>query len=96
MELQEIHTLPRPKAILAKISSRLSKPQAEESTLQEYPDIADSLPSPITAAIEQKERWNGTKINVYRTLAAFWGFAIMGANDAAIGALIPYVINALK
>ena len=34
---------------------------------------------------EQVQRWNSPRINVYRLFAAFWGFIIMGANDAVIG-----------
>ncbi|KAI6714917.1 major facilitator superfamily transporter [Diplocarpon mali] len=37
------------------------------------------------------ERWNQPKINAYRYLSALFTFVIMGMNDAAIGALIPYL-----
>ncbi|KAJ5501864.1 Major facilitator superfamily domain general substrate transporter [Penicillium fimorum] len=37
------------------------------------------------------EKWNQPRINVYRTIATFWSFLVMGANDAAYGALIPYL-----
>ncbi|KAJ5169242.1 uncharacterized protein N7482_004836 [Penicillium canariense] len=37
------------------------------------------------------EKWNHPRINVYRSLATFWSFLVMGANDAAYGALIPYL-----
>lgn len=48
-----------------------------------------ALPSPTTAS-EPLERWNHPRTNMFRTIACFWGFTIMGMNDAAIGALIPY------
>ena len=35
-----------------------------------------------------KSRWNHPRINVWRTLAAFFGLFIMGANDAAYGVSI--------
>lgn len=37
------------------------------------------------------EKWNSPRINVYRSLSTFWSFLVMGANDAAYGALIPYL-----
>jgi len=37
------------------------------------------------------EKWNSPSINTYRYLAANFGFIIMGMNDAAYGALIPYL-----
>lgn len=39
----------------------------------------------------QMQRWNHPRINLWRFLAANWSFILMGANDGAIGALIPYV-----
>lgn len=54
-------------------------------------DPIESLPSPTTQAAERLERWNQSRTNVYRTFAAFWSFVVMGSNDAAYGALIPYV-----
>ena len=50
------------------------------------------LPSPITAnTTPQLQRWNHPRINLFRVLATFWDFMILGANDAAYGALIPYM-----
>lgn len=37
------------------------------------------------------EKWNQPRINIHRTFATFWSFLVMGANDAAYGALIPYL-----
>ncbi|KAJ5541868.1 Major facilitator superfamily domain general substrate transporter [Penicillium sp. DV-2018c] len=37
------------------------------------------------------EKWADPRINIYRTFATFWCFLVMGANDAAYGALIPYL-----
>lgn len=50
-----------------------------------------TLPSPTTEPVEEKQKWNHPKVNVYRTFSTFWCFMVLGANDAAIGALIPYV-----
>jgi len=49
-----------------------------------------TLPSPTTSS-EVLERWNYPRVNVYRTFACFMGFTVMGLNDAAYGALIPYL-----
>lgn len=35
------------------------------------------------------ERWNQSKSNIAKTAATFFGFLVMGANDAAYGAIIP-------
>ncbi|KAL2811864.1 MFS general substrate transporter [Aspergillus granulosus] len=36
-------------------------------------------------------KWNEPRSNIYRVLTTFWVFLIMGANDAAYGALLPYL-----
>lgn len=54
-------------------------------------DPVENLPSPTTQAAEKLERWNHPRSNLFRTMAAFWSFVVMGSNDAAYGALIPYV-----
>ncbi|KAJ9197708.1 hypothetical protein DTO164E3_5562 [Paecilomyces variotii] len=35
--------------------------------------------------------WNQSSTSIVRTLATFWSFALMGANDSAQGALMPYL-----
>lgn len=91
MELREIHSLPQPKQILTKISSRLSRSRVDDGTSENELDTNEALPSPTTAPVEHQTRWNESRTMVFRTMAAFWGFIIMGANDAAVGALLPYV-----
>jgi hypothetical protein len=54
-------------------------------------DPVENLPSPTTQAADKLERWNHPRSNFFKTSAAFWSFVVMGANDAAYGALIPYV-----
>lgn len=51
---------------------------------------AGALPSPTTAVI-QLQKWNSPRINAWRCFATFYCFIILGANDAAYGALIPYL-----
>lgn len=49
-----------------------------------------TLPSPTTASAPL-ERCTHPRSNLFRTLAALYGFILFGANDAAYGALIPYL-----
>ncbi|KAF2735457.1 MFS general substrate transporter [Polyplosphaeria fusca] len=84
------------------MSNYLQKPEAAKKPTQsrtnlfvEAPpssnqDPVERLPSPTTAS-EKLERWNHPRSNLFRSLAAFWSFVVMGANDAAYGALIPYL-----
>ncbi|SPO05480.1 related to tetracycline resistance proteins [Cephalotrichum gorgonifer] len=41
--------------------------------------------------VEVTEKWNSPRINTFRVAATFWSMIVMGANDAAYGALIPYL-----
>lgn len=73
-----------------------SKPQLDQLDQLDQQDALcpSSSPSaelPTEPAVDQVQRWNQPRINVLRLGAAFWGFIIMGANDAAVGALIPYL-----
>ncbi|KAH6615348.1 major facilitator superfamily domain-containing protein [Boeremia exigua] len=54
-------------------------------------DPVETLPSPTTQPAAKLERWNESPTNLCRTAAAFWSFVVMGSNDAAYGALIPYL-----
>jgi hypothetical protein len=54
-------------------------------------DSPTDLPSPTTQSAVQPEQWNHPRSNLFKTMAAFWSFVVMGSNDAAYGALIPYV-----
>jgi hypothetical protein len=37
------------------------------------------------------ERWNRPRSNAYRFLVTNYSFIVMGMNDGAVGALVPYV-----
>lgn len=90
VELQDVpQYLQRPEdanLVGSHTSLRLSDTKGVQSD-----DPIESLPSPTTQAAPKLERWNAPRSNLYRTLAAFWSFVVMGSNDAAYGALIPYV-----
>ncbi|MCJ1282949.1 hypothetical protein MMC26_002275 [Xylographa opegraphella] len=48
--------------------------------------------SPVPTLVEApQQQWNHPKINVWRTVVACYGLFIMGMNDAAYGAIIPYL-----
>lgn len=67
-----------PRKVKSKGRSRVVAPETRTE------DINEILPSP-SVAVEELPRWNSPKINAYRTIATFWSFIIMGANDAAYG-----------
>jgi hypothetical protein len=86
IELQDISSYSqKPQDAKTARSLRISDRQSQDD------DPVESLPSPTTQAAEKLEKWNQSRANVYRTFAAFWSFVVMGSNDAAYGALIPYV-----
>ncbi|KKY25005.1 putative mfs transporter [Phaeomoniella chlamydospora] len=49
-----------------------------------------TLPPPTTA-VPILQRWNNPRINMWRCFATFYSFIILGTNDSAYGALIPYL-----
>ncbi|KAK4941769.1 hypothetical protein LTR10_018373 [Elasticomyces elasticus] len=48
-------------------------------------------PSSVTDHAPQLQKWNSTRANMFRTFATLFSFFVLGANDAAYGALIPYL-----
>ncbi|KAI9375586.1 major facilitator superfamily domain-containing protein [Aspergillus egyptiacus] len=60
---------------------------AEKGTPTEPQHTSDSTSNPEP----QLERWNHPRSNIFKTLATFWAFLVMGANDSAYGPLIPYL-----
>ncbi|KAF2869795.1 major facilitator superfamily domain-containing protein [Massariosphaeria phaeospora] len=72
-------------------SLHISETRASEQDRIENSDPVENLPSPTTHAAEKLERWNTPRTNLWRSMAAFWSFVVMGSNDAAYGALIPYL-----
>ncbi|TKA80767.1 hypothetical protein B0A49_00504 [Cryomyces minteri] len=76
------------KQSLPHIAHYVSRRQSHSKSVVD--DRNESLPSPTTAT-EALQKWNTPSVNMYRSFAAFWGFIIMGANDAAYGAIIPYL-----
>jgi hypothetical protein len=62
----------------AESSKRLGHAHVDSDDDREQHDQNEILPSPTVASHEAPERWNSPKANLWRTFAAFWGFAIMG------------------
>lgn len=86
IELQDVSSyLSRPQDTKPAASSNVSKRASQDD------DPVENLPPPTTQAAEKLERWNQSRTNLSRSFAAFWSFVVMGSNDAAYGALIPYV-----
>lgn len=53
-------------------------------------DVISPLPVPSTVS-QPLERWNHPRGNTPRVFAAFWSLMVLGMNDAAYGAIIPYM-----
>lgn len=92
-ELQDISHLTKPQD--AKIAESHTNFRLSDTKGFQEDDSPVDLPSPITHTAERLERWNHPRSNLFKTLAAFWSFVVMGSNDAAYGALIPYVSSAM-
>lgn len=63
--------------------------KTESSTKQQPLEILDDQPP--SNAVEALQRWNTPRINMWRVLATFWSFFVVGLNDGSYGALIPFV-----
>lgn len=86
IELDHIQTIPEssqknPSAQLGRVLGRRDTDDVDSHE----EDRNESLPSPTTSANEELERWNYPRQNMYRTFACFWGFVLMGMNDATYG-----------
>lgn len=91
IELEPIQSLPRAPEKHFPVDSGRRLGQNDLDDNRERHDQNETLPSPTVASHDALESWNAPRSNLYRTLAAFIGFAIMGMNDATYGAIIPYV-----
>lgn len=52
--------------------------------------VFEELAPPLHAT-EALERWNSNRTNMLRFFVTLLSFLVLGANDAAFGAIIPYV-----
>jgi hypothetical protein len=72
----------------AETSKRLGHAHIDSDNDHQQHDQNEILPSPTVASHEAPERWNFPKANLWRTFAAFWGFAIMGKDYPMIFRLL--------
>ncbi|KAL0932607.1 major facilitator superfamily transporter [Colletotrichum truncatum] len=82
---------------LSRLSSSHGRPLGDESAKKDGQEEHQSIDSrggditPPADAHSELERWNSPKANMGRLGFAFVSFIIAGMNDAAVGALIPYL-----
>ncbi|KAF2637997.1 MFS general substrate transporter [Massarina eburnea CBS 473.64] len=89
VELQDISQYPTQPEPVKHAASDLKIDDTQRQ--RDDDDPVENLPSPTTQGPEKLEQWNRPRANFWRTMAAFWSFVVMGSNDAAYGALIPYL-----
>jgi hypothetical protein len=51
------------------------------------------LPSPTTSANDRQELWNYPRSNLWKVMATFFAFVVMGANDSALGVCLFLFMN---
>lgn len=51
----------------------------------------EGIPPPPDTAVPTLQKWNQPRGNIARLAAAFYSMFVFGLNDAAYGALLPYV-----
>lgn len=64
---------------------------AQPSSGQQGPEHDSSAIQPPEHAVSVLMRWNESRSSIFKTMATFFGFLVMGANDAVYGAIIPYL-----
>ncbi|EOD44270.1 putative mfs protein [Neofusicoccum parvum UCRNP2] len=79
----ELQQLPAPNP-----TSEPARDDADKTSTSQASQIPSSAPEDAVVAVE---KWNSTRINICRLAATFWAFLVMGGNDAAYGAIIPYL-----
>ncbi|KAF5002039.1 hypothetical protein FGRMN_650 [Fusarium graminum] len=77
----------QPNPVLSTTGRRLGSHHGNDQ--DESPLTIDEA-APVTASLAV-EKWNEPIGNVFRVAAIFWSLFVSGANDAAYGALIPYL-----
>lgn len=64
------------------------KPAITDITTDEEAATAADAPPP--AADVEQQRWNESRINMFRYFTTIYNFILLGMSDAVIGALLPY------
>ncbi|KAM0270660.1 hypothetical protein ACHAQH_009343 [Verticillium albo-atrum] len=89
IELQRIGTGQSMNKDIARVDSKSQDARRDSS--EEAGDVDGSSPPPGHVAHGEVQRWNYPRGNVSKLGFAFLSFIIAGMNDAAVGALIPYL-----
>jgi hypothetical protein len=62
-----------------------SKSQSEQKLgISDLEDIRTNT-APPTEAVEALQRWNSSRIQMWRVFATFWAFFVVGMNDGSYG-----------
>lgn len=75
---------------------QLPAPNPKSEPIRDANDAASTSQgssSPPDTAVPVVEKWNSNRTNTYRLLATFWGFLVMGGNDAAYGVRLQFALN---
>lgn len=89
-EYDQTRTLQPPAQTYRRVSTSSKEPQGLSIDRGTNPQAA--LPSPVPSTPAQDApKWNGSHGNIFRVSCCFYALFMMGANDAAYGAIIPYV-----
>lgn len=72
------------------LGKAIAQNNPEISRADKTQDVISPLPAPTTVS-QPLERWNHPRSNTPRVFAAFWSLLVLGMNDAAYGAIIPYM-----
>ena len=77
---------PRSSAIeLQSFSAPESKSQSEQKLRISDPEDVRTDTAPPTEAVEALQRWNSSRIQMWRVFATFWAFFVVGMNDGSYG-----------
>lgn len=79
-----------PTGVTSRASYQVQDIEMEEPRQLNAPprEIEEVAPS---HAVSIAPRWNESKATIWKVTATFWCMLVMGANDAAYGAIIPYL-----
>lgn len=96
LELETLNLAPKPTGPSEPTPALFSTGRRAGSDDDGYDDANTALadhdrPPPQATAHHVVEKWNYPKGNTFRVAAVFWNLFVCGANDAAYGALIPYL-----
>ncbi|KAF5023558.1 hypothetical protein F66182_4371 [Fusarium sp. NRRL 66182] len=85
------HEIPsEPHPVLSTKGRRLGSQHDDDQRDNDYDQTSQREEAPPMASLAV-EKWNHPKSNALRVAAVFWSLFVSGANDAAYGALIPYL-----